>query len=105
MQASPEPAGSSGELAPTADEYLVPANKTAWHLDRIDQRRLPLDGDYSAQNTGEGVTVYLLSSGVLATHEEFWDPVLQRSRALPLWGVGGAVCHPLRDYTCQDLVS
>lgn len=42
-----------------------------WGLDRIDQRALPLNSQYSVADSGKGVWVYLLDSGVLTTHEEF----------------------------------
>ena len=43
-----------------------------WHLDRINQRTLPLDGNLSmGPLTGQGVTVYVVDSGVNLTHEQF----------------------------------
>lgn len=40
------------------------ANKTwePWTLDRIDQRSLPLDGEFRATATGSGVNVYIVST-------------------------------------------
>lgn len=40
-------------------------------LDRIDQRRVPLDAQFNIPDGGEGVEVYVVDSGVRTTHEEF----------------------------------
>ncbi len=41
-----------------------------WNIDRIDQRSLPLNKDVSLALNGQGVTVYVVDSGILSTHEE-----------------------------------
>ncbi len=50
---------------------LTQLNPPSWGLDRIDQRDLPLDLRFSADTTGAGVNVYLLDSGIRATHTDF----------------------------------
>ncbi len=40
-------------------------------LDRIDQRDLPLDTTYTYFNSGTGVNVYVIDSGIRTTHQEF----------------------------------
>lgn len=42
-----------------------------WGLDRIDQRALPLSNDFIYSATGAGVRVYIVDTGVRATHTEF----------------------------------
>ena len=42
-----------------------------WGLDRIDQRDLPLDDSYSYDQTGAGVTAYVIDSGIHFGHNQF----------------------------------
>ncbi|MHA6523570.1 S8 family peptidase [Tessaracoccus sp. G1721] len=42
-----------------------------WGLDRIDQRLRPLDASYSYGTTGDGITAYVIDTGVLAAHADF----------------------------------
>jgi subtilisin family serine protease len=42
-----------------------------WGLDRTDQRYLPLDGTYTYNQTGGSVTVYIIDTGIRASHTEF----------------------------------
>lgn len=47
----------------------VPA--PSWGLDRIDTHQRVLDGLYTYDHTGAGVTVYIIDTGVRTTHAEF----------------------------------
>lgn len=42
-----------------------------WGLDRIDQRNLPLDGNYSYSTTASNVTAYIIDTGINTAHTAF----------------------------------
>jgi len=52
-------------------------------LDRIDQRRLPLDSTYRHYGSGAGVTVYVFDGGILAEHPELAGRVRRGFDAFP----------------------
>lgn len=57
-----------------ADRMAYPdttQSPATWGLDRIDQRDLPLDNSYTFSNEGNGVNVYVIDSGIRATHNDF----------------------------------
>ncbi|MGW8784521.1 S8 family serine peptidase, partial [Streptomyces sp. NPDC055796] len=44
----------------------------SWGVDRIDRRRLPLDGSYTyPDSAGQGVTAYVIDTGVNISHQDF----------------------------------
>ena len=46
-------------------------SRPEWHLDRIDQRKLPLDRkNYCPEYSGAGVDIYIVDSGIRYSHEE-----------------------------------
>ena len=51
-------------------------NNAPWHLDRIDQHGGPFSFTYSFANvnTGTGVHIYVVDSGIQNTHTEFRNP-------------------------------
>jgi subtilisin family serine protease len=59
---------NSGDGGDITSDWQVPYT---WALDRINQKSMPLDHDSSHVFTGAGVDVFLLDSGIRATHHEF----------------------------------
>lgn len=59
-----------------------------WGLDRIDQRDPDLDGVYSFNATGAGVTAYVIDTGILGDHVDFGGRVRQGFDAIGRRGSG-----------------
>lgn len=59
---------SSARLAGCGEES---SSDLLWHLDRIDQLDGRLDGMYHRRHAGAGSVVYVMDTGVLASHVEF----------------------------------
>jgi len=62
QQTSPTPLPARGAF----DQPSPP-----WHLDRVDERARTTSREYSYTNTGEGVDVYILDSGINLEHRDF----------------------------------
>jgi subtilisin family serine protease len=62
---------SVARLAGCGDES---SSDLLWHLDRIDQLDGQLDGMYHRRHVGAGSVVYVMDTGVLASHTEFASP-------------------------------
>ncbi|MEU8268686.1 S8 family peptidase, partial [Sphaerisporangium sp. NPDC049002] len=71
----PRPAGPVTRVPPAGPT-------TSWGLDRIDQRRLPLNGQFNSRHTGAGVTAYMIDSGIDPTNTEFSGRLLRGYTAI-----------------------
>lgn len=49
----------------------VQTDLPSWGIDRIDERTLALDDRFEYHSSGDGVNIYILDSGIRATHNEF----------------------------------
>lgn len=67
-------------VADVVQDQSVSLNTTqspaTWGIDRLDQRALPLSGNYSYNATGSGVYAFIIDTGILSTHAEFAGRVL-----------------------------
>ena len=68
------------------------ANPPSWGLDRIDQRGVTLDLNYSYNFTGVGVSAYVIDTGVRADHSQFSGRVSVGYTSISD-GRGSADCH------------
>ncbi|XP_065900571.1 uncharacterized protein [Dysidea avara] len=46
-------------------------DEICWNIDRLDERSLPLDGDYCPLVQGNGVDVYIFDTGIRYSHQVF----------------------------------
>lgn len=63
-------AGTTVPAVPAVDGVVRAAAGT-WGLDRIDQRNLPLDGQFTTVGKGAGATAYIMDTGIDFGHSEF----------------------------------
>jgi len=80
---------SSARLAGCSDDAHV---DLLWHLDRIDQTDGNLDGRYHRRHGGAGSIVYVMDTGVLASHVEFGNRVIAGFDAAAPLTVGASNC-------------
>jgi subtilisin family serine protease len=111
-----------------AEDAVVKLDATqtgaTWGLDRIDQKGLPTNGNYSYHTTGAGVHAYIIDTGIRLTHAELagrigngFDAVTSGGNAADCNGHGthvagtvggttygvakGVTLHPVRVLDCN----
>ena len=77
------------------EEYL---EDLLWHLDRIDQVGSDLDGHFDRHNQGAGSVVYVMDTGIMASHVEFAGPAGTRVTA----GYDVTAAVPVGASTCTS---
>ncbi|GAB3557570.1 hypothetical protein GCM10027405_02560 [Arthrobacter alkaliphilus] len=81
--------GVAGVLPDKPVKLEATQDGAPWGLDRTDQRTLPLSGTYSPPSGGTGVTVYVIDTGILATHQDFGGRVQAGFDAVGVGSNGG----------------
>jgi subtilisin family serine protease len=69
----------------SVQQLVSPRDTGMYLLDRIDQRNLPLDWQYSYTQTGQGVHIYIIDSGIRGGHEEWGYGRIGTSAAFIMW--------------------
>lgn len=97
---SAEPDGVTEPRAVASQARVLATQSVAvpWGLDRIDQASPVLDGLYHYDNTGEGVDVFVMDTGIFAQHADLLGkvfPDLGRNfvPGLPVFSTGDCVGH------------
>ncbi len=83
------------EADSTANQRIAlppPPAIAPWHLDRIDQHPLPLNGVYNYNYTGAYVRAYIIDTGIRYTHAQFGGRALT-SLFYDAFGGNGSDCN------------
>lgn len=91
-----DPTSEVGSDVAVQNSLMAPQLQTnaTWGLDRIDQTSLPLNGSYRSDFQGAGVNVYIVDSGITASHRDFGGRVQGGYAAFNDWcGTGDTGGH------------
>ncbi|KAJ8044115.1 hypothetical protein HOLleu_11493 [Holothuria leucospilota] len=72
------------------DGFIYVEGVSSWGLDRIDQKYLPLSDTFDPVGDGEGVTIYILDTGINDLHDEFEGRNVELHSVM---GRNGSDCH------------
>ena len=84
-----DPAVAAMEQDQLGAVAAVTQSSAPWSLDRVNQSTLPLDDTYSYTNTGLGVRVYILDTGIRTSHDEFGGRAMKSFDAVAAGAVAG----------------
>ncbi|WP_327252815.1 S8 family peptidase [Streptomyces sp. NBC_01244] len=66
-----DPIDPVAPVDPVAPAAPLVQTSAPWSLDRLDQSELPLDGSYTYPVKAEGITAYIVDTGINTLHQEF----------------------------------
>jgi hypothetical protein len=80
---------------PAVQACPTTAENRLWHLDRLEQNSAALNNRFGYCTTGAGVYIYVVDTGVMAQHSEFWVSETDTSHPRVLSGYSAAARVPI----------